>query len=107
MIDDKKLAICLQAFAFARDWDLFHTPKNLASALAVESRNCSRSFIGHEVKRDGLTSSSRTFELRHRRSLQDILLCLIRFVDKAGIDLQQAAELKIEINAQKYSSGKI
>jgi len=37
VIDNDKLADCLRTFASNRDWDQFHTPKNLASALAVES----------------------------------------------------------------------
>jgi hypothetical protein len=43
----------LRAFAAARDWEQFHSPKNLAMALSVEAGNCSRPFSGSAKTRAG------------------------------------------------------
>ena len=49
-----------------------------------------------------MTWTPRRFELGRKEELADILLYLIRFADKAGIDLQLAAEKKLALNAEKY-----
>ncbi len=101
MIDNEKLASSLRTFAAERDWDQFHTPKNLASAIAVESSELLEIFQWSRGKEwsdlDAPEVRSRTEE-----ELADILLYLIRFADKAGIDLQRAAESKLALNAEKY-----
>jgi dCTP diphosphatase len=101
LIDNDTIAESLRAFASERDWDQFHTPKNLASAIAVESSELLEIF---QWSRGREWSDLDAPEVRARteEELADILLYLIRFADKAGIDLQVAAEKKLALNAQKY-----
>jgi len=90
----------LRAFAEARDWDQFHSPKNLSMALMVEVAELMEHFQWlTEAQSAGLPP-----EDKHAvgEELADILLYLVRLSDKLGIDLREAALLKLEKNALKY-----
>lgn len=102
MIDNERLARALQVFATDRDWDQFHTPKNLASALAVESSELLEVFQWSRGQNGWADLQQSDIRSRTAEELADILLYLIRFADKAGIDLQGAAEAKLALNAKKY-----
>jgi NTP pyrophosphatase (non-canonical NTP hydrolase) len=102
MIDNQKLAMTLRSFAAERDWDQFHTPKNLATALSVEAAELLEIFQWSRGQRswDDVTDSS--IRAKVEDELADILLYVIRFADKAEMDLQTIAERKIASNAAKY-----
>jgi NTP pyrophosphatase (non-canonical NTP hydrolase) len=102
MIDNEKLADSLRVFAADRDWDQFHTPKNLASAITVESSELLEIFQWSRGQNGWADLEQSEIRARTQEELADILLYLIRFADKAGIDLQQAAEMKLTMNAKKY-----
>jgi dCTP diphosphatase len=102
VIDNDKLANCLRKFASDRDWDQFHTPKNLASALAVESSELLEIFQWSRGQSGWSDLQNPEIRSRTEEELADILLYLIRFADKAGIDLQYSAETKLALNEQKY-----
>ena len=92
----------LRTFASERDWEQFHTPKNLATALSVEASELleifqwSRSDGWDELGAPGGADPEVIQEVA------DILNYLIRFADIAGIDLESAALEKIRLNAEKY-----
>ena len=90
----------LRDFSRDRDWDQFHTPRNLATALAVEAAELLEHF---QWLRDDESQSLRQ-ETRDAVSLEaaDVLLYLVRLADKLDLDLIALAERKIEINAEKY-----
>ncbi|HUQ53005.1 MAG TPA: nucleotide pyrophosphohydrolase [Gammaproteobacteria bacterium] len=95
----------LAAFAAARDWDQFHSPKNLAMALSVEAAELVEEF-------QWLTEEqSRTLDPeRHERvrlELADVLLYLLRLADKLGVDLMRAADDKIALNERKYPAERV
>ena len=94
------LAARLHQFATERHWDLFHSPKNLATALSVEAAELLEHF-------QWLTEDeSRRLPAEKQEAVAqeaaDVLLYLIQLADKLGIDLVAAAERKLEINRQKY-----
>lgn len=95
----------LREFARERDWDQFHTPKNLSMALIAEAAE----LVEHFQWVDG--DKSHLLEERVRPSVEeelaDIFIYLVRIADKLGIDLYGAAERKIEINARKYPADKV
>jgi len=101
-IDNENLARSLRVFAADRDWEQFHTPKNLASALTVESSELLEIFQWSRGQRAWSDLDLPEVRARTEEELSDILLCLIRFADKAKIDLQRAAEKKLALNSQKY-----
>jgi NTP pyrophosphatase (non-canonical NTP hydrolase) len=90
----------LRDFAAARDWDQFHSPKNLAMALAAEAGELLENFqwLTEEQSRrlppQTLAAAS--------GEIADVLLYLIRLSDKLGIDPIAAAKAKIAANAEKY-----
>ncbi len=95
-----KLRDELREFAAERDWDQFHSPKNLASALAVEAAELLEPF-------QWLTEDqSRSLDEKRRAAvadeLADVQIYLIRLADKLDIDLLQAVRAKMVRNAEKY-----
>ncbi len=100
------LARRLREFARERDWEQFHSPKNLAISISVESAELLELF---QWSRGGDGWDSLNDDVIRERSaeeLADILLYLVRFADKAGIDLEKAALRKLERNAEKYPAAK-
>jgi len=90
----------LRQFASDRDWDKFHSPKNLAIALSVEAAELLEHFQWlSEAESADLSLATR---VRVREELADVLLYLIRLADKLNVDLAIAAAEKIQINAEKY-----
>jgi dCTP diphosphatase len=90
----------LRAFADERDWDQFHSPKNLAAALAVEAAELLEKFQWlTEAESQNLSPEALEGV---RQEVADVLLYLIRISDKLGIDPIAAAQDKIAMNAKKY-----
>jgi dCTP diphosphatase len=90
----------LRQFAAERDWDQFHSPKNLAMALSVEAAELLEHFQWlSDAESAALAPETR---VKVREELADVLLYLIRLADKLDIDLATAAADKLSINAQKY-----
>jgi NTP pyrophosphatase (non-canonical NTP hydrolase) len=90
----------LRAFAAERDWDQFHSPKNLASALAVEAAELLEPFqwLTEEQSRN-LSDKQRSAVTDE---LADVQIYLIRLADKLNVDLLQAVRAKMVRNAEKY-----
>ena len=90
----------LRRFAADRDWDQFHSPKNLALALSVEAGELLEHFQWLTDEESRSLSITRIQKIR--QELGDVLLYLIRLADKLGVDLTEAATMKMELNARKY-----
>ena len=90
----------LRRFAKARDWDQFHSPKNLAAALSVEAGEVLEHFqwLTEQQSRELPPKKRKEIALE----LADVLLYLLRLSDQLNIDLLDAANRKIKINAEKY-----
>ena len=90
----------LRAFAAERDWDQFHSPRNLATALAVEAAELLEPFqwLTEEQSRS-LPPDTRAAVVEE---LADVLLYLVRLADKLDVDLAAAARAKIVRNGEKY-----
>ena len=90
----------LRDFAAARDWERFHSPKNLAMALAAESGELLEQFQWlTEAQSRELDPSQRELVAAE---LADVLLYLLRLADRLGVDLKTAAERKIAVNEKRY-----
>lgn len=90
----------LRRFAADRDWEQFHTPKNLAIALSVEVGELLEHF--QWIKESESRALSPETRERVRLELADVLLYLIRLADELNVDLERAARDKLAINAEKY-----
>lgn len=90
----------LREFASERDWDQFHSPKNLCMALMVEVAELMEHFQWLTESQSGNLDAAHKAEVADE--LADVLLYLVRLSDRLGVDLKQAALQKIEKNAAKY-----
>jgi NTP pyrophosphatase (non-canonical NTP hydrolase) len=101
----EKLRQRLRAFAAARDWEQFHSPKNLASALIVEAAELLEHFqwLTEQQSRSLPPERLRAVE----EEIADVLLYLVRLADRLGVDLMQAAERKIALNEKKYPAEEV
>lgn len=95
-----KLQHDLAEFASERDWDKFHSPKNLSMAMSVEAGELVEIFqwLTEEESR----SLSHKQQLRAEEEIADVFLYLLRIADKLNVDLVKAANEKLAINANKY-----
>ena len=96
----KELTQKLREFAAERDWEQFHSPKNLAMALSVEVAEIVEHFqwLTEEQSKNLLKDKLEEVEAE----LADTLIYLVRLADKLDIDLLAAAYGKIEVNQRKY-----
>ena len=90
----------IKAFAAERDWDQFHNPKNLAMALASEAGELLEHF--QWLTFDEAANPPPDTKDAVAMECADVLLFLLRLVDKLDIDLAAAAEKKLALNALKY-----
>ena len=95
----------LAAFAQERDWDQFHTPKNLARALSVEVAELVEHYQWLPSGADAELDDAKRTGIRHE--LADVLMYLVRLADKSGVDLHAAVLEKMELNALKYPAGQV
>lgn len=101
----KNLIRKLRHFATKRDWDKFHSPKNLTMALSAEVGELTELF--QWMTEQESTSLPPDKLQRAREEIGDILIYLARLSDRLGIDPLEAAIEKIEVNELKYPVGKV
>jgi NTP pyrophosphatase (non-canonical NTP hydrolase) len=103
MADLDALARRLEQFADARDWAQFHTPKNLAMALAGEVGELVAEFqwLTPEQAATVMTEDVEA-AARIRAELADVTNYLVRLADVLGVDLVEAAHVKIDANEKRY-----
>lgn len=102
-IDDIRQAI--DDYATERDWNQFHTPKNLAMALSVEASELLEIFQWLTAEESQQLTSEKQQQAKHE--LADIFVYLIRIADKLDIDLIEAVNEKMVINRQKYPADQV
>ncbi|KAK9159787.1 hypothetical protein Syun_006128 [Stephania yunnanensis] len=92
----------MEEFAKERDWDQYHSPRNLLLALVGEVGELSEIFQWRGEVPRGLPDWNEQDKQHLGEELSDVLLYLVRLSDICGIDLAKAALRKVEINAKKY-----
>jgi len=90
----------IDAFVNERDWAQFHSPKNLAMAMIVEAAELVEHFQWDTIQESYDLSADKRQEVAHE--LADTFVYLLRLAEVTGIDLIQAANDKIALNAIKY-----
>ena len=101
-MDIEGLQATLRRFATERDWEQFHTPKNLATALMVEAAELAEIFQWMTPDESREAAGDPATKQHIGEELADVLLYLLQLADQAGIDLRQAVSDKLVRNAQKY-----
>lgn len=95
----------LRSFARERDWDQFHTPKNLAMALSVEVAELVEHFQWLPTGADAELDEQKRTGIRHE--LADVLAYLIQLADKTNVDLAAALREKMVLNRLKYPAERV
>ncbi len=92
----------LRAFVRERDWEQFHTPKNLSMALAAETGELLEIFQWLTDVEAGAVMQDPAKGLAVREEMADIFVYLLRLADVLGVDLESAVDHKLDRNAAKY-----
>ena len=95
----------LREFAKERDWDQFHSPKNLSMALIVEAAELVEHFQWLTEEQSQTLPPEKLAEVE--QEIADIQIYLIRLADKLGVDMEKAVNAKIELNEKKYPADKV
>jgi len=95
----------IREFADDRDWHQFHSPKNLAMALAVEAAELLEHFQWLTEEQSRELEPEQLEKVKNE--LGDVFIYLIRLSDVLGVDLLEAAADKLEQNAEKYPADKV
>jgi dCTP diphosphatase len=95
----------LRQFVAERDWDQFHSPKNLSMALIAEAAELVEHFQWLTEEQSAKLTPEKIAEIE--LELADILIYLIEMADRLQLDLMAAVEKKLELNAHKYPANKV
>jgi NTP pyrophosphatase (non-canonical NTP hydrolase) len=107
MADNALIAIrdTVRTFVDERDWDQFHTPKNLSAALSVEAAELLEHFQWLASGSAAELGPAKLEQVRHE--MADVLVYLVRLADKLEVDLGAAVEEKMVLNRAKYPADKV
>lgn len=103
-MDISELALKLRKFAQERDWEQFHSPKNLSMALSVEVSELVEVFQWLTEEQSSSLEGEVLSEVAEE--IADIQIYLTRLADQLGIDIEDAVSKKLEVNARKYPVAK-
>jgi NTP pyrophosphatase (non-canonical NTP hydrolase) len=95
----------VRQFVSERDWDKFHTPKNLATALSVEASELLEPFQWLVSGDKSELDEAKRTAIRHE--MADVLVYLVRLADKLDVDLFEAVEEKMVLNRAKYPADQV
>jgi dCTP diphosphatase len=101
----KNLIEQVKKFRQERDWDQYHSPKNLAMALVVEAGELAEHFQWLTEKQSSNLPPGKMEEVREE--IGDVLIYLANLCDKLGIDPIAAAQEKLEKNRHKYPAARV
>lgn len=93
-------------FSDERDWNQYHTPRNLLLALVGEVGELAELFQWRGEVQEGLPGWDAADRKHLEEELSDVLIYLVRLADKCNVNLPEAVLRKIELNKKKYPVGK-
>lgn len=89
-------------FARERDWEQFHSPKNLSMALAAEAAELMEHFLWTDSEASRKTAREDRLRKAIEEELADVVIYALEFANQSDLDLTAAIEAKLEQNAIKY-----
>ena len=90
------------AFVRERDWEQFHTPKNLSMALAAETGELMEHFLWATGEQSRTIANDSAKRAKIADELADVVIYAIEFANMTGLDISAAIEAKMAANAKKY-----
>ncbi len=101
-MDIEALQATLRTFAAERDWQTFHTPKNLSTALMVEAAELAEIFQWTTPEQSATAHTDAVVREQIADEVADVLLYLLQIADHTQVDLKRAVGRKLVKNAKKY-----
>jgi len=90
------------AFARAREWEQFHSPKNLSMAIAAEAAELMEHFLWQSADQSRGDMETEKLRAKVEEELADIFIFAIEFANVTGIEIAEVIEAKMRRNAEKY-----
>jgi NTP pyrophosphatase (non-canonical NTP hydrolase) len=90
------------AFVRERDWEQFHSPKNLSMALAAESGELMEHFLWASPEESRAIAADPAKRARIAEELADVVIYALEFANATGLDVAASIEAKMAANARKY-----
>src|SRR4051794_40903255 len=97
----------VRAFVHLRDWEQFHEPRNLASAIAIEAAELQELFLWTTDQESASLLDDQSILQAIRNELADILILCLSFANRLNIDLAEAVRSKMALNDQKYPAERV
>ncbi len=94
------------AFGRDRDWEQFHSLKNLSMSISIEAAELMECFQWVEGPESNTRVEVESDRIPVEEELADVVIYTLQFANRAGIDLSDAVARKIELNARKYPANK-
>ena len=101
-MDLKKINSEIEKLVHERDWDQFHSVKNLSMALSVESSELMEIFQWMSEEQSNQVHNDPKTLAKLEDEVADVFVYLMRIVSKSHINLEQAVSNKLKKNAEKY-----
>jgi NTP pyrophosphatase (non-canonical NTP hydrolase) len=98
----QKLKDAIKAFSVERDWEQFHTPKNLSMAIAAEAAELMEHFLWKEGQESVEILHDPAKQQQIAEELADILIFALEFANITKLDVATIIQEKMETNARKY-----
>jgi NTP pyrophosphatase (non-canonical NTP hydrolase) len=102
MDDIQRLAAEIKKFADARDWEQFHTPKNLSMAVAGEAGELVAEFQWLTAEQSARSNMSQEKLMAVELEIADVAIYLIRLADVLGVDISEVVRKKLAINESRF-----
>ena len=90
------------AFVHEREWEQFHTPKNLSMALAAEAGELMEHFLWSTGEQSRAIANEASRRAKIADELADVVIYALEFANMTGLDVAAAIETKMAANAKKY-----
>ncbi|CAA6677529.1 MULTISPECIES: nucleotide pyrophosphohydrolase [unclassified Lentimonas] len=90
------------AFAKERDWEQFHSPKNLSMAISAEAAELMEHFLWQSPEQSHVDAEAVKLRAKVEEELADVFIFAIEFANVTGIDIAAIIEKKMKRNAEKY-----
>ena len=98
----KELQRLVASFVTERDWDKFHTPKNLAMSIAIEAAEIMELFQWLTIEESKLKVKEEGFKKELAYELADVLIYILSLCSRTDIDLENAIVEKLKINEIRF-----
>ncbi len=101
----QELKNSMAQFVQERDWEQFHSPKNISMSIAIEAAELMEKFQFCDLHASRAEVEKNRTEIEHE--LADVFAYLLSFANISNIDLSKAFERKMRLNEQKYPAEKV